>query len=687
MPSSEANPCQRLLPKPKELHVLPGICRLNTGFSLDLLTDEPRVEWAFVQWKSTIGDPGTSTGIDAPCRSNFPNREDRPITVRVAIDEKRVEHRDGYRLDIRPDLIEVAGNSPAGCFHALQTIQQLATLAGPPSDSPPAEISSPQSPIRNPVVLRCCTVIDWPDFEIRGLLFDVTRGRVPTLETLERLVDRLALLKVNQLQLNIEHAFVFPFDPDICGPDDGLTPDEVRQLDVYCRDRFIELVPALATFGHMGRVLSMPKYRHLAEIEATKDWEDMDWIERMRGLTLDCMNPEAHRLVERMWSDVLDAFSSPVVNICGDEPWDLGCGKNSGRLAGDEKGKAYVEHIRRAHDFCAARGRTTQFWSDIVKDYAHLLDRLPRDSTVLHWGYDDRANYEGTEVFVSAGLDTFVCPGTSGWKRIINAVDLAERNISTFAAAGKAHGARGLLNTDWGDHGHFNMPASSLHGIALGAAAAWSADHPTGDDFDKRFARIVLGVDDATGIRHLRKASRIAETCETWRLLWMPLGDVSSEESLAKPDGLAPCFKSPTGKRAAGFSPRGRSCNLKPAAWGGALSHCLRDEALEKTASAAHALQHWCGRSIEKTSGDSYDLEELALAARFTELLTEKLAFALGTENEPTRDSTSSTVRSVWAKRLGEAADTYADLWRRRTKPSGLEDILRALSAAADDTV
>ena len=53
----------------------------------------------------------------------------------------------------------------------------------------------------------------------------------------------------------------------------GLTPDEVRDLDGYCRDRFIDLVPALATFGHMGRILSMNRPRqgsHTGDAQAVR---------------------------------------------------------------------------------------------------------------------------------------------------------------------------------------------------------------------------------------------------------------------------------------------------------------------------------------------------------------------------------------------------------------------------------
>ena len=40
-------------------------------------------------------------------------------------------------------------------------------------------------------------------------MFDVTRDRVPTMATLYELVDLLASLKINQLQLYSEHTFAY----------------------------------------------------------------------------------------------------------------------------------------------------------------------------------------------------------------------------------------------------------------------------------------------------------------------------------------------------------------------------------------------------------------------------------------------------------------------------------------------
>jgi len=587
------------------------VCSVDVATPLELRAIDARVEQAMLAWRSSFKD--TNSTADQRARS----------CVRVGIDRSVVEGRDGYRLEVHHDGIDVVGGSHAGCFYAIQTLRQLSRYEA-------GEVPS-------------CTIVDWPDFCTRGLLHDVTRGKVPTLDTLKLIVDRLATLKANQLQLNIEHTFVFAFDETICSPDEGLTPDEIRELDKYAHDRFIELVPALATLGHMGRILSMPKYRHLAEVEAVKTWLEMSWPQRVRGLTLDCLSCEAQELTARMWSDVLDTFSSPVVNICGDEPWDLGEGKNRGRLAADPrtKGRAYIDHLRRTHDLCAARGRRTQYWSDVVRNHPDLFQELPRGSTVLYWGYDDSADYDGTATFVDAGLDTFVCPGTSGWKRIINAMRLAERNIAAFAAAGAECGATGLLNTDWGDHGHFNQLACSWHGIALGASLGWRTDHPIGEAFDQCFARRILNTDDATGVRMLRNASALADRFETWRLFWMPLHDVGDE-----------------------------------------LSRITQEEANEARRHA-EAFRSWVSALNPEGEDTARDFRELDVACGFVSLFADKVAMAprwRSTHRDSDADSASD-----WAERVADAATVYGECWHARNKACGVNDVLKTLTDAADD--
>jgi hypothetical protein len=86
-----------------------------------------------------------------------------------------------------------------------------------------------------------------------------------------------------------------------------------------------------------------------------------------------------------------------------------------------------------------------------------------------------------------------VCPGTSAWNSHGCRLDLGMRNIRRFAGEGLACGTEGLLNTDWGDNGHRNMLAVSLHNYAYGAAHSWNHRGVRDQGFTERFCRHTFG--------------------------------------------------------------------------------------------------------------------------------------------------------------------------------------------------
>lgn len=605
-----------LLPTPRRVEQLPGSWLAPRSWVIENDCRDFRVEREAKRIIQQTADRIASRRSAG--EHTEPGARPGPVTLALRIDETSSVGPQGYHLCAEGGRVTIAARDNAGCFHGLQTLRQLIELADRP--------------------IPCLHIVDAPSFQTRGLMHDVTRGKVPRLETLKRLVESIASLKINQLQLYIEHAFVFTFDADICDAEHGLTPDEVRDLNAYAAEHFVTLVPALATLGHMGRVLSLPRYRHLAEIEAPATWENQSWPQRARGLTLDVLNPESMCLVRRLWRDVLDAFSGPVVNICGDEPHDLGRGKNAERLPPTERAAAYRRHIARTVEFVQAAGRRAQMWSDVLVQQADQTDRwsdgLSREITLLHWGYDSAARYEMTRRLIDEGFDTFVCPGTTGWKRVLNAIGLAERNICDFARIGETVGAVGLLNTDWGDHGHFNLLGCSAHGIALGAACGWSGGSERGGaNFDRRFARWVLNSQDAGVVETLRACADLADTHETWTLLRTPAA------KLVDADGLPSI------------------------------------ERLESARRAARRLARWpLPDGLEDALSGHAEMADLKVAAAMAELLAEKLLAVVARSNR------FDAVQ--WRRRLAEVQADYETRWLTCNKAGGLNDIRRALAGA-----
>ena len=95
-------------------------------------------------------------------------------------------------------------------------------------------------------------------------MLDISRDKVPTMDTLFALIDRLAGWKVNQIQLYSEHTFAYRDHEVVWRDASPMTADEIRAVDAYCTERHIELVPNQNCLGHMDRWLQHDEYRHLA---------------------------------------------------------------------------------------------------------------------------------------------------------------------------------------------------------------------------------------------------------------------------------------------------------------------------------------------------------------------------------------------------------------------------------------
>ena len=268
-----------------------------------------------------------------------------------------------------------------------------------------------------------------------------------------------------------------------------MTARAIRELDAYCRDRFIEFVPSLTCFGHMGRILSLPAYRNLAEVEwPAKDWNTATWRQRMKGCTINPRDRQARKLLSDMMDDFLPPFSSRFFNVCGDETYDLGKGKNAAIAAKEGLAPLYIEHIRFLREQARKHGKQIMFWGDVMLQYPESIKGIPSDCIALDWGYSPATRFEKTGAFIGAGLASYVCPSVRGYKVVFNDVEEARGNIAGYARSGLDQGAVGLLNTDWGDLGHFNLHACSLHGMGLGAALSWNSHSDEKAGFDKAFS-------------------------------------------------------------------------------------------------------------------------------------------------------------------------------------------------------
>ncbi|MBU4461376.1 MAG: family 20 glycosylhydrolase, partial [Verrucomicrobia bacterium] len=391
--------------------------------------------------------PGEIVLIPAPRIVGFP-ADGKTVRVRgrpaVEVDPSLVAHAQGYRLDIAADgTVAIRARDEAGAFYGRQTYLQLARQFEGSGAMPVVHIE------------------DWPDFPVRGVMLDIARDKVPTMKTLRRLVDMLAGLKYNQLQLYTEHTFAYKGHEDVWKDASPMTGAEIRDLDAYCRKRFIELVPNQNSFGHMERWLKHPRYAALAETPDGKDLCPVD--------------PASIELLRGMYADLLPNFSSRHFNVGCDETWSLGKGRSKDEAARLGLGRVYLNFLKQIHQLAAAHGKTMEFWGDIIMQHPELIPDLPSDVIAMEWGYEARHPFaEHGRKFAAAKIPFHVVPGTSSWNSLLGRTDNAMENLRNAALNGLANGATGLLVTDWGDNGHWQFLPVSFAPFAYGAAVSWA---------------------------------------------------------------------------------------------------------------------------------------------------------------------------------------------------------------------
>jgi len=454
-----------LLPPPRSIRRREGAFALRDGtpIVLDPAATAADFETARALTREAQEHAGVALAIESHRASTAPGphvalrRKNEPLASRG----QAADSPEAYRLSVTPKRIEVLSASSAGLRWGVETLRQLIDTRGH---------------------IPACTIDDAPCFSLRGIMLDVSRGKVPTPETLREIVDLCARTKLNVLMLYTEHTFRFRRHPKIGAEDSPLDAETMRELDAYAADRCVELIPCLQSLGHMSHVLEHEEYRHLDE---TRD-----------GWTLSPAEPGTYALLRDLYDEYLPNFRSGWLNANCDEPWDLARGKSKAREKALGPGGVYLEHIARLKELAAANGKRTMLWGDVVHAHPERIPEIDRDLVLLDWWYEAEFDFDRVRVFAENDIEFLVCPGTSSWNCLFPRVETSNRNIAGWAAAGRRHGAKGLLNTDWGDNGHYNLQGNSWFGYAYGAAQAWS-ERVNDADFDRAFSRLLFG--DASG--------------------------------------------------------------------------------------------------------------------------------------------------------------------------------------------
>lgn len=442
-----------LIPLPRKVTVQDGLFLIgdNTAIVLDVALNDNDLETAKFLQQEIKRVIAITLPIKKVLRSSK-NLDKNCICFQYDNTDRSEE---AYRLTVRPNKITIAACSNRGFLYGVATLIQLCKISR--------------------AKIECVDIDDEPSYSNRGYMLDVSRGRVPTMDSLKALVDRLALYKINQLQLYMENCLRLDGFEEIWSQTDPFTPEEILNLDRYCNIRGIELVPCIASFGHLYDLFRSESFRKYSEMD-TMIGEPFTWYHRMRYHIINMSDPESFTLITGILDQYMPLFRSDKINICCDEAFDLGKGKSASMTKEMVYGERYLSYVNRLVEYLQNKGKKVMIWGDIVQNHHEHMGKLNTQVTCLNWYYDYGVKEETVKIFSDNGLKQYVCPSVSGYSRLVNAYDMSFTNIREMAKLGNQYHVEGFLNTDWGDSGHINMPALAIPGMIYGASQSWNVE-------------------------------------------------------------------------------------------------------------------------------------------------------------------------------------------------------------------
>ena len=299
-------------------------------------------------------------------------------------------------------------------------------------------------------------------------MIDISRDKVPTLGTLEAMIERLARWKY-QPRGAVHGAHLRVRRPRgsvaRCRPVHGRRPRPPRpacagpSASTSCPTR----TPSATSIA--GFATSATDQLAIAP-------DGFEWIFGIRRspTTIDPAKPGILRARVRPARSAHVRARQAQIHIGLDEPWELSPER---QLNGP-----HGWNVLPPQKLC--RGRKLLVWGDVPAGRPELVTRLAELSDVelddLRMGIRGQSSVRRPALGAREGRHrTWVCPGTSSWMSVTGrAVDMLE-NIRSAAKAGEEHDRPGFLVTDWGDFGHHQYLPVSEPGLAAAAGFSWCA--------------------------------------------------------------------------------------------------------------------------------------------------------------------------------------------------------------------
>lgn len=308
-----------------------------------------------------------------------------------------------------------------------------------------------------------------PKMKMCGAMIDCSRNAVPRVETVIKLMAKMASAGMNTAMLYTEDTYEVEGYPYFGYMRGRYTVSEICEMDKAAQALGIEMIPCIQTLAHLKNTL---RWSYAAEM---RDDEDVLLIDE--GKTYD--------FIEAMFKSARASYSSNKILIGMDEAHFVGRGRYYDLHGDSDRFELLSKHLARVCEISKKYGFRPIMWSDMffrlgskngwyydldAKIPEDMHERIPAEITLAYWDYyntdkkvyrfmiDKHFDMRRKTIFVG-GAWTWLGMG-AGYTKTFN---------TSRAALDVCHekGLDSIITTMWGDDGAEVNVLTMLGGIQL----------------------------------------------------------------------------------------------------------------------------------------------------------------------------------------------------------------------------
>lgn len=197
-----------------------------------------------------------------------------------------------------------------------------------------------------------------------GIMLDCSRNAVLSVPSLKRYAQIAKKMGYNTILLYMEDTYEVDNQPFFGHLRGRYSKAEMQEMDAYCADIGIELIPCIQTLAHLATLF---RWRH--QYDDIRDCDDILLIG----------DEKTYALIEDMVSTLAGCFRSKKIHIGMDEAHNVGLGQYL-KKHGMMKNKYDIMngHLHRVCEILRKYDRVPMIWGDMFRALGFEIDRGER---------------------------------------------------------------------------------------------------------------------------------------------------------------------------------------------------------------------------------------------------------------------------------------------------------------------